>query len=102
MFLRFLFLTGLVSLFFGSAHAACYSSGVDWTGKSTVVCDDGNNYSVNRNRLMGTTSLQGYNANTGSTWSSQSTNNIFGKSQSGVDRRGNRYNCTLVFGRWSC
>ena len=102
MFSKILFSVAVASLFFGSAHAACYSSGSDWTGKSTVQCDDNTSYTIQRDRLLGTTVLRGYNGNTGATWSQKNTTDIWGKRQSGTDSQGNRYNCTLIYGRWSC
>ena len=86
----------------GSAHAACYSSGTDIFGNSTTRCDDGNTYKTQRNSLTGTTTMQGYNSRTGSTWSQKNTDGIMGKTQSGVDSNGNSYNCRMVFGQWQC
>jgi hypothetical protein len=86
------------------ASAACYSSGTDIFGNSTVRCDDGNNYKINRNSLTGTTTMQGYNSRTGSTWSQRNTDTMFGKTQSGTDSNGNSYNCrwNSLMNRWSC
>jgi hypothetical protein len=91
-------------LFSTGATAACYSSGTDLFGNSSVRCDDGNNYQINRNSLTGTTTMQGYNSRTGSSWSQRNTNTMLGKTQSGRDSNGNSYNCrwNSLMNKWSC
>ena len=86
------------------ANAACYSSGTDILGNSSVRCDDGTSYRINRNSLTGTTTMQGYNSNTGSTWTQRNTNSILGATQSGTDSNGNSYNCqwSYLYNKWMC
>ena len=93
-----------IVIFSSGANAACYSSGTDIFGNSSVRCDDGNKYNINKNSLTGTTTMQGYNSNTGSTWTQRNTNSILGKTQSGTDSYGNNYNCqwSALLNKWMC
>ena len=84
--------------------AACYSSGKDIFGNESITCDDGNNYEIQRNEILGTTDIQGSNSYTGSTWTQNIQNNILGKTMSGTDKDGNSYNCNWnsLFNKWDC
>lgn len=85
--------------------AECRKSTPDLLGSYSVRCDDGNQYQVQKNELMGTTRMQGYNPNTGSRWSQEyRENGILGPSMSGTDARGNRYNCRMntLTNQWQC
>lgn len=82
----------VAGLFASSASAACYGS------KSFQTCSDdsGNNYTVQR--FGNSTYMQGYNANTGSSWSQNSQ--TYGKStfHNGVDANGNSWNSSCYNG----
>jgi hypothetical protein len=96
---------GLLFIFSGVAQANCFGTANNYS------CHDlqsGNSYNVQK--FGGTTNMQGYNANTGSTWSQNSntignTTQIYGNSNGnswnqtitphsvyGTDSRGNTYN----------
>jgi hypothetical protein len=70
----------------GIAHASCTTYG------NTTNCTDGSNYQRYGN------SMNGYNANTGSTWN-QTT---YGNTTTYNDSRGNHKTCTRVGNSVSC
>jgi hypothetical protein len=71
-----------------TANASCFGSG------SMQTCTDSSGNSYNVQRYGNTTSVQGYNANTGSTWSQ--TSNTYGNTTStyGSAANGNTWNST--------
>lgn len=69
----------------GNAHAACYGTG----SYKTCTDDSGNSYNVQQ--YGNTTTVDGYNASTGSTWS-QSTQRIGNSAYTnGYDAQGNSW-----------
>jgi len=88
----------------GAASAAC-TKFPDGLGGYRVTCSDGNNYSVQRNELLGSTTMRGNNPYTGSTWSSEYQNNgITSPTMRGTDANGSMYNCTFntFTNKWQC
>ena len=76
----------ILALISGSAYAACTSYG------NQVSCTDGSHYGTYGN------TTQGYNAQTGSTWS-QST---FGNTTQYRDSHGHTKSCTTIGNTTSC
>lgn len=79
-----------------TVSAACFGSGT----LRTCYDNSGNSYTVNR--LGNTTITNGYNSQTGSTWSQNSTTMGNTTFHSGQAANGNSWNATQNnFGKWS-
>lgn len=83
-------LCGVLSLTSGAAFAACIGTGAI----STCTDSSGNTYTISR--IGNTTTVQGSNAGTGSTWNS--TSSRFGSTvvQSGTAADGGSWNQTII------
>lgn len=99
-----LFIAFLI-LFSITGHANCRKSAPDALGGYTVRCDDGNQYRVQNNEILGTTKIEGSNPYSGSVWNQETTNNsITPPTMRGTDKNGNQYNCTMnqFTKQWQC
>lgn len=87
-----------------AAHAECRRFDTGF-GNYTVRCDDGNQYRVQKNELLGTTQIQGSNNREGSQWNQTINNNgITTPTMRGTDKDGNSYNCRMntFTNKWQC
>jgi hypothetical protein len=75
---------------FGSAQATCVGSG------SLQTCIDGSGNSYTVSRIGNTTNVQGYNVNTGSAWSQNSTTVGNTTYHNGTAANGNGWNGTTT------
>ncbi len=102
-FIKF-FIASLV-IFSTTGHANCRKSMPDALGSYSVQCDDGNQYRVQKNEILGTTKIEGSNPYNNSNWNQEVTNNgITSPTMRGTDKKGNPYNCTMnqLTKQWQC
>lgn len=94
-----------LTVFTTSAFSECRKSYPDALGGYTVRCDDGNQYRVQKNEILGTTKIEGSNSYNNSTWNQEITNNsITAPTMRGTDKSGSPYNCSMnqLTKQWQC
>ena len=99
------FLVASLVLFSTLSNANCRKSMTDALGGYTVQCDDGTQYRVQKNEILGTTKIDGSNSYNNSNWNQEITNNgITSPTMRGTDKNGNPYNCTMnqYTKQWQC
>jgi hypothetical protein len=93
-----------IAVFSTSAFSECRKIPSGFGGY-TLQCDDGNQYRVQKNELLGTTRIEGSNPYNNSTWNQEITNNsITPPTMRGTDKNGNQYNCSMnqLTKQWQC